>query len=102
MPKADSPPPSPAATIVSSDKSLASKLPDLSSAVLAAKQRFVERNPISGNLFEEATEYLPGGNTRTLLYSAPYPICMKRGEGYKVFDEDGHASVPISLTLVDA
>ena len=90
MPKADSPPTSPAAGLGVSVKTQSSPSPDLDVAVAAAKQRFIERNPTSGKLFEEATDYLPGGNTRTLLYSAPFPICMKRGEGSQVFDEDGH------------
>jgi len=50
----------------------------------------MDRNPVSAKLFQEATEYLPGGNTRTLLYSAPFPLCMKKGVDYKVIDEDGH------------
>jgi glutamate-1-semialdehyde 2,1-aminomutase len=89
MPKASSPPLSPTAGLAVNIKSQPQSS-DLDSAVAAAKQRFVGRNPISRKLFEEATGYLPGGNTRSLLYTAPYPICMKKGENYKVFDEDGH------------
>ena len=63
---------------------------DLTAAIEAAKNRFAVRNPNSRKLFEEATEYLPGGNTRTLLYFAPFPLSMKKGEHYQVFDEDGH------------
>ena len=93
MPKADSPPPStPAvAELGLTVKGQVQSSFDLNATVTAAKQRFVGRNPNSAKLFEEATEYLPGGNTRTLLYSAPFPICMKKGEHYQVFDEDGHA-----------
>lgn len=65
-------------------------VPNLKEVVETARHRFVARNPISRKLFEEATEFLPGGNTRSLLYSAPYPICMKSGKGYQVTDEDGH------------
>jgi len=89
MLKAASSPPSPATGITLRAKSNTSPM-DLTNAVAAAKQRFVERNPISGKLFEEATKYLPGGNTRTLLYSAPFPVYMKKGENYQVTDEDGH------------
>jgi glutamate-1-semialdehyde 2,1-aminomutase len=92
MPKANSPPVSHNADLTPNVKFKYDSLEmtDLKSAVAAAKVRFVERNPVPRRLFEEATEYLPGGNTRTLLYSAPFPISMKKGEGYKVFDEDGH------------
>jgi glutamate-1-semialdehyde 2,1-aminomutase len=78
------------ADLGSTVKSKSNASSDLNAAVSAAKQRFIERNPTSGKLFEEATGYLPGGNTRTLLYSAPFPIFMERGEGSQVFDEDGH------------
>lgn len=92
MPKADSPPTTPAvAELGLTVKGQVKASSDLTTAINAAKQRFVERNLTSAKLFEEATEYLPGGNTRTLLYSAPFPICMKKGEDYQVFDEDGHA-----------
>jgi glutamate-1-semialdehyde 2,1-aminomutase len=74
---------------------LKAKIPKIPSAnleatITAAKERFVERNPNSRRLYDEACGSLPGGNTRTLLYSAPFPICMKKGEVYRVFDEDGH------------
>lgn len=92
MPKADSPPTTPMVTL---DVDFEVKTPNkplvsLDAAVLAAKKRFVEHNPNSSRLYDEACGSLPGGNTRTLLYSAPFPICMKKGEAYQVFDEDGH------------
>lgn len=90
MPKAESAPTSPLAGSSVAVKSHTRESSELNTAVAAAKQRFIERNPNSGRLFEEAAEYLPGGNTRTLLYSAPYPLCMKKGEHYQVFDEDEH------------
>jgi glutamate-1-semialdehyde 2,1-aminomutase len=90
MPKAESPPITRAVPSGPAIKSKPIDLSDIKAAIAAAKQRFIERNPVSGKLFGEATTYLPGGNTRTLLYTAPYPICMKKGECYRVFDEDGH------------
>jgi glutamate-1-semialdehyde 2,1-aminomutase len=90
MPKANSPPTSPMAELGLTVKSQYKPSSDLSATVLAAKERYAERNPNSAKLFEEATSYLPGGNTRTLLYSAPFPLCMKKGEDFKVYDEDDH------------
>jgi glutamate-1-semialdehyde 2,1-aminomutase len=92
MPKADSPPTSPMAI---PDGGLQVKgqykhSGDLTATVIAAKKRFIERNPNSRRLFDAACGSLPGGNTRTLLYSAPFPICMKKGEAYQVIDEDDH------------
>jgi glutamate-1-semialdehyde 2,1-aminomutase len=59
-------------------------------AVDAATARFVASHPRSAELFAQATENLPGGNTRTLLYSAPFPVILKSGNGYQVTSEDGH------------
>jgi len=63
---------------------------DLTTALALAKARFVDRNPNSLKLYEEALKSLPGGNTRTLLYTSPFPVSMKSGKGYQVTDEDGH------------
>jgi glutamate-1-semialdehyde 2,1-aminomutase len=90
MPQADSPPATPVPELNIDIKVQRKLKPALDDAVAAAKQRFIERNPNSKKLFEEACGSLPGGNTRTALYSAPFPICMKRGEGYEVIDEDDH------------
>ncbi|KAF2741324.1 PLP-dependent transferase [Polyplosphaeria fusca] len=59
-------------------------------ALAAVKARFVERNPTSLKLHEEAVRSLPGGNTRSLLHTAPFPIFMKSGHGHTVLSEDGH------------
>ncbi len=62
----------------------------LADALATARERFTNRNPTSLKLHQEAVKQLPGGNTRSLLYTAPFPLYMKKGAGYKVFDEDGH------------
>lgn len=56
----------------------------------AAISRFEKRNPVSKRLHNEAILSLPGGNTRTLLHTSPYPVCMKSGRGHQVTDEDDH------------
>ena len=38
---------------------------------------------------------MPGGNTRTILYFDPFPLCMLRGEGCHLFDADGHRYVDL-------
>ena len=63
---------------------------DFKRAVEAARQRFAERNPASLKVHEWAVKQLPGGNTRTLLHTAPFPLSMKSGKDYRVYDEDGH------------
>jgi 4-aminobutyrate aminotransferase-like enzyme len=59
-------------------------------ALAAAEARFVANNPISKKLHDLAVGSLPGGNTRTLLHTSPFPLCMKKGKGAFVWDEDGH------------
>ncbi|PLB55872.1 putative glutamate-1-semialdehyde 2,1-aminomutase [Aspergillus steynii IBT 23096] len=58
--------------------------------LLSAQQRYEDRNPVSKQLHEEATEYLPGGNTRSVLHTSPFPICMKSGYKNRLVDHDGH------------
>lgn len=59
-------------------------------ALEAAKARFVEKNATSLKLHGQAAKSLPGGNTRSLLHTAPFPVFIKKGEGYQVTSEDGH------------
>src|SRR5205823_5517375 len=48
------------------------------------------RNPASERRLAEAAEVLPGGNTRSVLFHAPFPLTMVRGEGCRLWDADGH------------
>ena len=54
-----------------------------------AISRFETRHKRSKELHDKATLSLPGGNTRTLLHTTPFPISLKAGRGYQVYDEDG-------------
>lgn len=58
-------------------------------AIEAAKAWFVERNPESLKLHHEAVKSMPGGNTRSLLHTAPFPVFINKGEAYQVISEDG-------------
>ncbi|PCG98543.1 Tetrapyrrole biosynthesis, glutamate-1-semialdehyde aminotransferase [Penicillium occitanis (nom. inval.)] len=62
---------------------------DLQAALDAAKSRYVAQNAQSKALHEEAVNVLPGGNTRTILHTDPFPIYMKYGKSYQVTSEDG-------------
>lgn len=62
----------------------------LEQALTAAQSRFVESHPKSKEHHEIAVSHLPGGNTRTLLHTSPFPLTMKCGKGPFVWDEDGH------------
>jgi glutamate-1-semialdehyde 2,1-aminomutase len=52
---------------------------------------YLARTPRSRALFERATASLPGGSTRTTVYSAPYPPYAASGAGLVVTDVDGNA-----------
>ncbi len=49
---------------------------------------YLARTPRSRALFERATDSLPGGSTRTTVYSAPYPPYAACGSGLVVRDVD--------------
>lgn len=51
---------------------------------------YLARTPRSRALFERATGSLPGGSTRTTVYSAPYPPYAASGSGLLVTDVDGN------------
>ncbi|RMX74069.1 hypothetical protein D0869_12968 [Hortaea werneckii] len=59
-------------------------------ALATAQLLYVVSNPVSRELHEEAAKSLPGGNTRSLLHNAPFPIAIKRGTGSSLISEDGH------------
>ena len=51
---------------------------------------YLARTPGSRALFERAARSLPGGSTRTTIFSAPYPPYMVRGAGIHTWDVDGN------------
>jgi glutamate-1-semialdehyde 2,1-aminomutase len=51
---------------------------------------YLARTPRSRALFERATSSLPGGSTRTTVYSAPYPPYAESGSGLALTDVDGN------------
>lgn len=55
-----------------------------------ARQRYVKRNQNSKTLHDEAVKYLPGGNSRSVLHTAPFPISMTSGRSCYLVDDDGH------------
>ena len=38
---------------------------------------------------------MPGGNTRTTLHTAPFPLTVVRGEGCRLWDADGHEYIDV-------
>jgi len=62
---------------------------DIDTALAEAKEAYVKRNPKSLARFVEATAVMPGGNTRTVLHYAPFPLGIARGERCRLWDLDG-------------
>ena len=58
-------------------------------AIAEAVRRFASTNPQSRAQHERAARVLPGGNTRTVLYSAPFPVTLVSGRGSRVRSLDG-------------
>src|SRR5690606_21292891 len=51
---------------------------------------YAARNPESLARHEAATQVMPGGNTRSVLFYEPFPLAIARGEGARLWDADGH------------
>lgn len=47
------------------------------------------RNARSAALYERARKVMPGGNTRTTVFSGPPPVYALKGEGCRITDVDG-------------
>jgi glutamate-1-semialdehyde 2,1-aminomutase len=66
---------------------------DLEAAYGEAEEDFRARTPNSAAAHRAAAEVMPGGNTRTVLHYAPYPLAFAGGEGAHLIDADGHRLV---------
>src|ERR1700744_2136977 len=62
---------------------------DIDTALNEAKEAYVTGAPASLARYVEATTVMPGGNTRTVLHYAPFPLAMSRAEGCRLWDADG-------------
>lgn len=69
---------------------MVSEISDLSLAKEKSEAQFIARNPKSNDFHCKACDSLPGGNTRTVLHGAPFPIFIEAGYGSKLRDVDGH------------
>lgn len=52
----------------------------VSATLTAARDKYIQRNPVSKKLHEESHEFMPGGNTRTILHVSPFPITFACGK----------------------
>ena len=65
----------------------------IDSALAGARADFITANPESRGRFAEAARFMPGGNTRSSLFYEPFPLCIARGMGARLWDVDGHEYV---------
>jgi glutamate-1-semialdehyde 2,1-aminomutase len=68
---------------------------DIDTALAQASQRFLKARPKTVTLHERAKAVMPGGNTRTVLFTAPLPIRIARAEGAVITDVDRHSYVDL-------
>lgn len=54
-----------------------------------ARQRYIYNRPQSAEAFNLSESFMPGGNTRTVLFHTPYPLRIVSGDGCRVRDADG-------------
>ncbi|RDL36881.1 uncharacterized protein BP5553_06233 [Venustampulla echinocandica] len=79
---------------MSKSKTILEKEQDyVSSAVAEAHAAYLSNNPISAKAHGDAADYMPRGNTRTVLYAQPFPLSIKSGSGNKLTSADGHIYV---------
>jgi glutamate-1-semialdehyde 2,1-aminomutase len=62
----------------------------LAQCVAAAANAYARANPKSARQHQAANDVMPGGNTRSVLYFPPFPLCIMRGEGCWLWDADEH------------
>ena len=60
-------------------------------ALNEAMAAFAAKRPKTKALQERAAEVMPGGNTRTVLFTAPFPVRIETAQGSTLTDIDGHS-----------
>lgn len=68
---------------------------EIDTALAKASDRFLAARPKTQALHDRAKAVMPGGNTRTVLYTAPIPLRVAKAEGAIITDVDGHSYVDL-------
>ncbi len=61
----------------------------IETALNEAIVEFAKKRPHSAAMHKRACAVMPGGNTRTVLFTAPFPIRVEKGAGATLTDVDG-------------
>ena len=67
----------------------------VTAAVDEARALYAARRPRTSALHERARAFLPGGNTRSVLYHRPFPLRIARAWEAVLEDADGHQYVDL-------
>jgi glutamate-1-semialdehyde 2,1-aminomutase len=59
--------------------------------------KYVHQNPGSKEAYQRARRFLPSGNTRTVLYWPPFPLCLRAGRGTRLWDVDGNDRIDFNF-----
>jgi glutamate-1-semialdehyde 2,1-aminomutase len=58
---------------------------------------YVNQNPGSKEAYARARRFLPSGNTRTVLYWPPFPLCLRAGRSTRLWDVDGNERIDFNF-----
>ena len=61
--------------------------------------RYLEMTPLSRARWEEARDYMPGGDSRNSIFWKPYPIFITDASGSRVMDSDGVQRIDFINTM---
>ena len=62
-------------------------------------ERYQQMNVLSRAAWENAKQHLPGGDSRTSIFWAPYPVFVERGEGCRLWDLDGNERIDFANSM---
>ena len=62
-------------------------------------ERYQQMNVRSRAAWENAKQHLPGGDSRTSIFWAPYPVFAERGEGCRLWDLDGNERIDFANSM---
>ncbi|RJE24355.1 Glutamate-1-semialdehyde 2,1-aminomutase [Aspergillus sclerotialis] len=67
----------------------------LTTQLAKAHHSYSQRNPKSQKAYEDSTEHLPGGNTRTVIHADPFPLTFVKGDQNTLTSIDGHKYIDL-------
>jgi glutamate-1-semialdehyde 2,1-aminomutase len=65
------------------------QLEQLTTALQEANELYTSQNPLSKAQYDSACKCLPGGNTRAVLFTSPFPLTFKSGNSCYLHSLDG-------------